>query len=218
MTTRRRTGIRSLENRMTRRTTLLPLALLLSMAALEGCRKKIEPAPSPSATGPASAGDIGTAQRRADSLAADATRRRADSLAALQRSGVDAQRTQADMTTLLLQKIYFDYDQDVLRDDASAALDAKAAVLLANPAVTLTITGHTDERGTAEYNLALGQRRAAQVKRYLVSRGVPEGRLATQSLGDSQPAVMGTDDSAFQLNRRAEFEIQNGGALVRPRP
>jgi peptidoglycan-associated lipoprotein len=203
---------------MTRRTTALSLALLLSLGGLEACRKKVEPAPTPANPSAPTPVDGAAAQRRADSLAADAAQRRADSLAALQRNAADAQKTQADMTQLLLQKIYFDYDQDLLRDDASAALDAKAAVLLANPAVSLAITGHTDERGTAEYNLALGQRRAAQVKRYLVARGVPESRLATQSLGDSQPAVMGTDESAFQMNRRAEFDIQNGAALVRPRP
>jgi peptidoglycan-associated lipoprotein len=204
---------------MTRRTAALSLALLLSMGGLEACRKKVEPAPTPANPTTATPTDDGAAQRRADSLAAaNLAQRRADSLAALERTAADAQRTQADMTQLLLQKIYFDYDQDLLRDDAAAALDAKAAVLLANPAVSLTLTGHTDERGTAEYNLALGQRRAAQVKRYLVARGVADARLSTQSLGDSQPAVMGTDDSAFQMNRRAEFEIQNGGALVRPRP
>jgi peptidoglycan-associated lipoprotein len=202
---------------MTRRTIGLSLALLLSLGGLEACRKKVEPAPTPANPTTATPVDDGAAQRRADSLAAVDAARRADSLAALQRTAADAQRTQADMTQLLLQKIYFDYDQDLLRDDASAALDAKAAVLLANPAVALTVTGHTDERGTAEYNLALGQRRAAQVKRYLVARGVADARLSTQSLGDSQPAVMGTDESAFQMNRRAEFEIQNGGALVRPR-
>ncbi|MDB4900175.1 MAG: pal, partial [Gemmatimonadetes bacterium] len=116
-------------------------------------------------------------------------------------------------------RILFDYDKDLLRDDATAALDAKAAVLLANPAVSLAITGHTDERGTAEYNLALGQRRAAQVKRYLVAKGVQDGRLTTQSLGDSQPASQGTDEASYQQNRRAEFEVQGStGALVRPQP
>ena len=202
---------------MIRRPTALSLAFLVALGGLQACRKKVEPAPTPAPV-TTSTTDPNAAQRRSDSLAAIDAQRRADSLAAAQRNAGDAQRTQADMTQLLLQKIYFDYDKDLLRDDASSALDAKAAVLLANPAVTLTITGHTDERGTAEYNLALGQRRAAQVKRYLVARGVGEGRLATQSLGDSQPAVMGTDESAFQMNRRAEFEIQNGGALVRPRP
>jgi len=202
---------------MTRRSTALALALLLSVGGLDACRKKAETAPVPSGTPAATVIDNSAAQRRADSLAADALKRRTDSLAALQRSAGDASRTQTDMTQLLLQKIYFDYDQDLLRDDASAALEAKAAVLLANPGVTLTITGHTDERGTAEYNLALGQRRSAQVKRYLVARGVADSRLTTQSLGDSQPAVMGTDESAFQMNRRAEFEVQNAAALVRPR-
>ena len=97
-------------------------------------------------------------------------------------------------------------------------LDAKAAVLVANPAVTLVITGHTDEQGTAEYNLALGQRRAAQVKRYLVSKGVQDGRLSALSLGDSQPAAQGTDEASYQQNRRAEFVVGNvSGALVRPR-
>jgi peptidoglycan-associated lipoprotein len=96
-------------------------------------------------------------------------------------------------------------------------LDAKVPILAANPRVTLVILGHTDERGTAEYNLALGQRRAAQVKRYLVGKGIDESRLSTQSLGDSQPAVEGTDESAYQQNRRAEFRAQGAGALVSPR-
>ncbi len=97
-------------------------------------------------------------------------------------------------------------------------LEAKAPILMANPRLTLTITGHTDERGTAEYNLALGQRRAAQVKRYLVAKGVPDSQLAARSLGDSQPASSGSDEASYQQNRRAEFEAEIGGALVRPRP
>ena len=99
-----------------------------------------------------------------------------------------------------------------------ATLDAKTAVLLANPSISLVVTGHTDERGTAEYNLALGQRRAATVKRYLVGKGVAEGRMTTRSLGDSQPAVQGSDEAAYQQNRRAEFEVRGmPAALVRPR-
>ena len=83
--------------------------------------------------------------------------------------------------------------------------------------MTLAITGHTDERGTAEYNLALGQRRAAQVKRYLTSKGIEDARLSTQSLGDSQPAVQGTDESAYAQNRRAEFQASGANTLVSPR-
>jgi peptidoglycan-associated lipoprotein len=164
--------------------------------------------------------DSGALQRRADSIASEAARRRADSLAKARGGSVtddDAQRVQTVLRQTLSQAVYFDYDKDQLREDARVVLDAKAAILVANPAATLAITGHTDEQGTAEYNLALGQRRAAQVKRYLVSKGVQEGRLSAQSLGDSQPAVQGTDEASYQKNRRAEFEIGNAsGALVRP--
>jgi peptidoglycan-associated lipoprotein len=121
------------------------------------------------------------------------------------------------MAQALAQKVYFDYDKDQLRDDARTVLDSKAVILGANPAVTVVVTGHTDERGTSEYNLALGQRRAAQVKRYLESKGIADGRLTTQSLGDSQPAAQGTDEAAYQQNRRAEFEARNASALVAPR-
>ena len=203
---------------MTARPTALALAVFLSMGALGACRKKVEPVTAPAPTGTTAAD---AARRRADSLAAaDLAQRRADSLAAAARmaNSADAQRAQAELANVLQQRIYFDYDRDALRDDAASVLDAKAAILLANPGVTLAITGHTDERGTAEYNLALGQRRAAQVKRYLASKGVPDSRLTTQSLGDSQPAVQGTDESAYQQNRRAEFQAGNlTGALVRPR-
>ena len=202
---------------MTHKNAVLSLVVLLASAGLGACRKKPESAPAPTVVAVSDA----ISQRRADSLAADAARRRADSLA-IARGGSatdgDAQRVQTVLRQSLTQRIYFDYDKDVLRDDARMVLDAKASVLVANPAVTLVITGHTDEQGTAEYNLALGQRRAAQVKRYLVNKGVQEGRLSVQSLGDSQPLATGTDAGSYEQNRRAEFEALNAaGALMRPR-
>ena len=201
---------------MIRKNAVLTLVVLLAAAGLGACRKKPEPAPVPTTV---AVSDAGASQRRADSIAADVARRRADSLAnARSGSDGDAQRVQTVLRQTLTQRIYFDYDKDVLRDDARTVLDAKASVLEANPAVTLVITGHTDEQGTAEYNLALGQRRAAQVKRYLVSKGVQEGRLSVQSLGDSQPLALGTDAASYEQNRRAEFEAANApGALMRPR-
>ena len=205
---------------MTSRTLTLSLLVLASFAGVEGCRRKVEPAPIPSSAADSAA----AARRRADSLASLAAQRRADSMAAANaatsRDATAAADRQAllEMSNVLAQRVYFDFDRDQLRDDGAATLDAKAAVLLANTSVTLVITGHTDERGTAEYNLALGQRRAATVKRYLVGKGVSEGRLTTQSLGDSQPASAGSDESAYQQNRRAEFEVRGvSGALVRPR-
>ena len=202
---------------MNHRNAVLSLVVLLVAAGLGACRKKPESAPTPTIV---AVSDAVASQRRADSLAADAARRRADSLA-IARGGVgtaDLQRVQTVLRQSLTQRIYFDYDKDVLRDDARTVLDAKASILEANPAVTLVITGHTDEQGTAEYNLALGQRRAAQVKRYLVSKGVQDGRLSVQSLGDSQPLATGTDAGSYEQNRRAEFEALNAtGALMRPR-
>jgi peptidoglycan-associated lipoprotein len=202
---------------MNRITTALTLSVLLASSAV-ACRKKVEPAPQPAVT-PVS--DAGAEQRRADSLAAaSAAQRRADSIAAANRAAAGAgdANTQSALRRVLTQTVYFDYDKDLLRDDTRATLDAKAAILDANPGLSLVITGHTDEQGTSEYNLALGQRRAAQVKRYLSSKGIAENRMTTQSLGDSQPASTGSDEAAYALNRRAEFEPQNApGVLMRPR-
>lgn len=204
---------------MSRRNVALSFVVLLCAAALGACRKKPDPTPAPTIVAVA---DNGASQRRADSLAAESARRRADSLANARggsATDADAQRVQKVLRQTLSQAVYFDYDKDQLRDDARVILDGKAAILVANPAVTLVITGHTDEQGTAEYNLALGQRRAAQVKRYLAGKGVQEGRLSALSLGDSQPAVQGTDEASYEQNRRAEFETGNAsGALARPRP
>ncbi|MDQ2666855.1 MAG: OmpA family protein [Gemmatimonadota bacterium] len=200
---------------MTRRT--LGISLVISAAALTACRRTPATTPTPASvgavtesTGPTAAEVL--AGRRADSIAA------ANRAAAANANSADAERAAATLKNMLQQPVYFDYDKDQIRDDARVILDAKAAILAANPSVTYVIVGHTDEQGTAEYNLALGQRRAAQVKRYLVSKGVDEGRFATQSLGDSQPAARGTDEASYQLNRRAEFQSSNmPGALVRPR-
>ena len=205
---------------MTCRSLTFSLLAIGSLSALEGCRRTPTPAPAPSSATDAT----GAAQRRADSLASLASQRRADSIAAANAANSrDAaaaadRQTQLEMTNVLGERVYFDYDRDQLRDDGAATLDAKAAILNANPSITLVVTGHTDERGTSEYNLALGQRRAATVKRYLTGRGISEGRMTTQSLGDSQPAAAGGDESAYQQNRRAEFQVRGiTGALVRPR-
>jgi len=202
---------------MTRTATRLSLVILVVAGGLQACRKKPEPAPEPVAAAPVS--DGGAAQRRADSLAALAAQRRADSLAAARSAATaNEEGAQAALRRVLAQVVYFDFDKDNLRDDARAVLDAKASVLAANAGITVVVTGHTDEQGTSEYNLALGQRRAAQVKRYLESKGIAENRMTTQSMGDSQPAAQGSDEASYQLNRRAEFETRNAsGALMRPR-
>jgi peptidoglycan-associated lipoprotein len=103
------------------------------------------------------------------------------------------------------QTVYFDYDKSDIREDARAALRQNADKLNAGNLGVVTVEGHCDERGSTEYNLALGERRANAVKRYLVDLGVPSNNLRTVSFGEERPAVQGHDESAWKYNRRADF-------------
>ncbi len=105
---------------------------------------------------------------------------------------------------LKLDTVYFDFDRSTIRDDARAILQANADQLMSGGS-TVTIEGHCDERGSEEYNLALGERRANSVKQYLVNLGVEGGRLRTLSYGEAKPAVQGHDESAWRWNRRGAF-------------
>ena len=102
---------------------------------------------------------------------------------------------------------YFDYDSAELSAEARAALDANATVLKKYPTWTVTIEGHCDERGTAEYNLALGERRAVAAQSYLVALGLPASRVKTVSYGKEFPFDPGHDEAAWAKNRRAHFVI-----------
>ena len=99
--------------------------------------------------------------------------------------------------------IYFMTDQYNLEGDARATLEAQARWMIANPNVNASIEGHADERGTREYNLALGERRANAAREYLVSMGVPNNRLTTVSWGKERPVALGSDESAWAQNRRS---------------
>ncbi len=134
--------------------------------------------------------------------------RRADSLAALARSSEEVRTTLATM-------IHFDYDKSNIRSDDTGALDQKVAILQANPELRIRVGGHCDERGSDEYNLALGNRRAQSAKQYLVSHGIDAGRIETQSWGEEKPLVDGHDESAWSQNRRDEFEVISGGDNLR---
>jgi peptidoglycan-associated lipoprotein len=106
-----------------------------------------------------------------------------------------------------LKPAFFDYDSSDLTPGGRAALDENAATLKRNASWAITIEGHCDERGTAEYNLALGERRAVAARTYLVSLGVPADRLRTVSYGKEFPFDPGHDENAFTKNRRAHFVI-----------
>jgi peptidoglycan-associated lipoprotein len=104
-----------------------------------------------------------------------------------------------------LKDAYFAYDSSAVRPDTRDTLLTNAQWLKANPDVAVTIEGHCDERGTAEYNLALGQRRAQAARDVLMAAGVEPGRICLISYGKERPAVMGHDEAAWRWNRRAHF-------------
>lgn len=106
-----------------------------------------------------------------------------------------------------LQPAFFDYDAATLREDARAALDGNAKLLRANGSLKLVIEGHCDDRGTIEYNQALGQQRAEAARDYLVAQGIDAGRLSVISYGKERPFATGSDEASWQQNRRAHFRI-----------
>jgi peptidoglycan-associated lipoprotein len=110
-----------------------------------------------------------------------------------------------ESSVLKLEKVFFEYDAYTLTPQTREILARNAEWLRQNPAAKLTIEGHCDERGSDEYNLALGQRRADAVKSYLLSLGIAAERLSDISYGEERPAVAGSDESAWSQNRRAEF-------------
>ena len=113
-----------------------------------------------------------------------------------------------DFVTNVGDKVLFDTDKADLRPDARGTLEKQAAWLKKYPAVKITLEGHCDERGTREYNLALGERRANAVKNYLVALGVPANRMTTISYGKERPAVVGSNDQAWTQNRRGVTVVQ----------
>ncbi len=109
---------------------------------------------------------------------------------------------------LLEQAVYFQFDRSELDASARETLDAKIGVLNTETTYQLRIEGHTDERGSDEYNMALAMRRATSVQRYLAGRGISVSRLEVVSLGEERPVCRDADESCWQRNRRAEFVVQ----------
>ena len=110
--------------------------------------------------------------------------------------------SQEDLVVNVGDRVFFDFDRYDLTPQGQATLQAQAAWLQQYPDVSLIIEGHADERGTREYNLALGERRAVAVRNYLIALGISPNRLVTVSYGKERPAVVGSNDSAWAQNRR----------------
>jgi len=176
---------------------LLCALMFLTIFVLTGCpppaTTKPEPAPSPS---PAAIEQrpIGEKPEKAPTPP--------PSLEALRKGEAPVTPTASP-----LKEIYFDFDRYQLRPDARETLQANAAWLKANPAARVQIEGHADERGTNEYNLALGAKRAQTTKDYLATLGISSGRLSTISYGEEVPVCRERNEECWQRNRRARFVI-----------
>jgi peptidoglycan-associated lipoprotein len=180
------------------RSSRLMLVLVSSSLVLGACKKKPQPAPAPAPV------PENTAPARPAPTAAPR-----DTMA-------EYNERVAATRMRLLETIYFEYDADELRDEARSSLDAKIAILNANPGLRIRVAGHCDERGSDEYNIALGRRRAESAKRYMTDRGIDASRIETASFGRERPAVQGASEEAWSRNRRDEFEITAGGENLRP--
>jgi len=110
--------------------------------------------------------------------------------------------SQEDLVVNVGDRVFFGFDRFDLTPEARGTLDRQAAWLKQYPNVTVTVEGHADERGTREYNLALGERRANSVKNYLVAQGTNPARVKTISYGKERPAVLGSNEAAWAQNRR----------------
>jgi peptidoglycan-associated lipoprotein len=106
------------------------------------------------------------------------------------------------------QPAFFDFDSYALRDDARTALDRNSKLMRDNASVAITIEGHCDERGTVEYNQALGERRAQAARDYLVAAGISASRMQVVSYGKERPFATGSDEASWQQNRRAHFVVR----------
>jgi peptidoglycan-associated lipoprotein len=186
---------------MNQTTRLMLLAVALPLA-LGACKKKQPVVPDPTPSQPTPTNPTVTPPSNPGPVAVDSAAIKAGWTAA-------ARATLSDV-------INFEYDSDQLTPESRAKLDAKLALMNANPTVRVRIDGHCDERGTDEYNLVLGRRRAEIAKRYLTDRGIDASRIETMSFGRERPVAMGSSEEAWAQNRRDEFSIISGEQYLNP--
>jgi peptidoglycan-associated lipoprotein len=198
---------------MMHRLTVAVMIAALTLGGTVGCARNAEPeGPTPEQI---------EAQRRAEE---DARRAAAERAEAERRAAAEAEARARDAAAraetaaareILEERIHFDYDRSAIRSDAEQRLMRKVAVMRANPSVRLRIEGHADERGSIEYNVALGQRRAEAARAFLVNYGISADRLETVSWGEDRPLVRASNEEAWAQNRRNEFRIIAGGDQLR---
>ena len=197
----------------------LGIAAMVVAAACGSPPEEVAPQPDPDS--------IAREQARRDSIARaqalqDSIRRAQAEQERIRREAEEAARREAAITArvkdMLAGMIHFDFDRsDVRAGQDESVLQQKLSILQANSALRLEITGHCDERGSDEYNMTLGMKRANAAKQWLVDHGIAESRLTVRSMGEERPLAMGSTEAAWEQNRRDEFAITAGGdRLVMP--
>ena len=169
----------------------LSVVIVVGLFSLWGCPKKMEVSSTPESQEGAVAASSMPATQAAPAAAPEG------------RSGKAEERAAASGTGLKL--IYFDFDKSFIRDDARPLMQANAEWLKAHPNVKIRIEGTCDERGAIEYNQALGQRRAASAKKYLIDAGISSSRISLISYGKEKPACTDHSETCWQKNRRDEL-------------
>ncbi|BDU76704.1 peptidoglycan-associated lipoprotein Pal [Mesoterricola sediminis] len=191
---------------------LIPLSVVLTLGVGVACKK---PAPAP-VEPPKPVAPAGPSQEELDAqkrAAEEAARLKAQAEAEAARKAAAAAAAEKEAAfrraaEAALKNINFDFDKSEIREADKAKLQAIADFMKAYPQAKLQIEGHCDERGTVEYNLALGERRSHAAQAYLVGLGVASDRLSTISYGKEKPLVQGHDEKSWLENRRCEFKLQ----------
>jgi peptidoglycan-associated lipoprotein len=188
---------------------LSTVTLVLVVAASGACKK--DPATFPGAPPPPNTGGSGSATTPAvvKDVPPPAATIPVDQPAITSSDPIASASIETINKDSPLQAVFFAYDSDTLDDKARSAMSSNAQVMRKYGTWVVTIEGHCDERGTAEYNLALGDRRAQAVKNYMVSLGISAERFRTVSYGNEFPFATGHDEGAWQQNRRAHFMLMS---------
>lgn len=199
---------------MKHRLTIPFVIAALALGGIAACGGPPEPqGPTPEELAQMRQDSIDAARRQAmqDSLARAREQARRDSIAAAEarRRAIMAETEAA--RAVIGEMIFFAFDRSAITPEAEATLMRKLAVLRANPTVRIRVAGHADERGSVEYNRALGQRRAEAAKAFLVNRGIDGARVTTVSFGEDRPLVNESNEEAWARNRRDEFTVIAGG-------
>lgn len=187
---------------------LLVIAAVLAGLTVSACRREAPPPPPPPPAEEEPGPDMDSLRAWQDSV----ERARQDSI----RRAEERRRAIAEARAILEQRVHFEFDRSRITPETETILRRKLPILRNSPDVRIRLEGHTDERGSVEYNQALGMRRAQSVLDWLAQNGVQAARFQTTSFGEERPLVNRSDEEAWAQNRRVEFIITSGADRINP--